>query len=314
MAVVEAKALFKIGVLLVNYRQWDLTRKCVNSLFAAENTEIHIGLIDNNSPEEIPAWVKDDPRILFHRNQSNEGLTAGNNQAFKMVCNSGAEYIFILNNDTEVSANTPALLAGCLAEHPEVGIAAPAVFYASHPDKVWSAGGHFSRWRMSLKQIYNTADDLPGDTVQMDQVTGCAIMMRRDDYIRAGMQDPDLFVYYEDTDLCFRIRKLDMSIALIPAARVLHHVSISVGGIYSPFAVYFTHRNRYIIASRFLRFPELVLFTCYYVFVTLYKTFSYSLSNKMNLVYWMWLGLIHGFGNNTTARPAGLFDQADQMK
>lgn len=308
MALIEQHPI-KIGVLLVNYKQWDLTGKCILSLKKASNVELVIGLVDNGSTGEAPDWIRRDPSVILRENKENLGLTAGNNQAFEMVCSRGVEYVFILNNDTEVFPSAPELLAGYLADNNSAAIAAPAISYASAPERIWSAGGLFSRIRMSLKQIYKTVNDLPEINTEMEQVTGCAIMISAENYKLAGLQDSSLFVYYEDTDLCFRVAAMNKKIVLVPKAQVLHHVSISVGGVLSPFAVYFTHRNRFIIASRFLNPAEISVFFLYYISVTVFKTFAYPLKGSAELVRWMWLGLIHGLTGNADARPAGLFKE-----
>lgn len=306
------KPSVRTGVLLVNYRQWGLTEKCIRSLLQDDSTELIIGLVDNNSEEPPPEWLLNHPRIIMHINKKNEGLTAGNNKAFDMVTSRGAEYVFILNNDTEVAPGTVKLLAEYLYLHSEAGIAAPAVSYASEPEKIWSAGGQYSRSRMKLVQRYSSVKDLPSQPEEMEQVTGCAIMMRAADYRRVGMQDPELFVYYEDTDLCFRVRKLGLKIMLIPNGRVVHHVSISVGGVFSPFAVYFTHRNRFIVAARHLNPMALIPFSIYYFAVTLYKTLVYPFSGNGNLVGSMWLGLFHGVMNRPDKRPARFFSYRER--
>ncbi len=298
---------FYIGVLLVNYNQWELTKKCVDSLLASNRVHLAIALIDNNSSEPTPDWVGETPQLIFHKNPTNEGLTAGNNKAFEMISNENVDYVLILNNDTEVYPDALLRLGSYLETHPGTGITAPAIPYAENPDIIWSAGGTYSNWRMFLQQNYKTVSDLPNHPVEMDQVTGCAIMMRPDDYKRAGMQNPELFVYFEDTDLCFNVKKLGLDIVLIPDAIVLHHVSISVGGVYSPFAIYFTHRNRYIVARKHLNFCQFSIFTLYYIAVTLLKTIIYPLRKAKDLVYWMWLGFSHAIRNRADLRPKALF-------
>jgi GT2 family glycosyltransferase len=299
--------LSTVGVLLVNYRQWDLTEKCVRSLFDSRGVRVLAGLVDNGYPEDIPGWVENTPGLFLLRNTENLGLTAGNNQAYEMLSPFSPDFVLVLNNDTEVEPETLARLAGYLASNPAACIAAPAVTFASSPTRIWSAGGKFSRWRMRLHQTYRTLSDLPDEPVVMRQVTGCAMMMSWTDYARAGMQDPDLFVYYEDTDLCFKVERLGGSIHLVPGAVVAHHVSISVGGVLSPFAVYFTHRNRAVVALRHLSPLERFAFLVYYLFVTLVKTVAYPLRRRGCLVRWMWLGTIHGLANRPRLRPSALF-------
>lgn len=305
------KNYFRTGVLLVNYRQWELTEKCIRSLLADSSADPVIGLVDNGSGQIPPEWIVNHPRIKFLANDNNEGLTAGNNKAFEMVRALGVEYVFILNNDTEVAPGTLGLLSAYLEGHPEAGIAAPAISFASDPDRIWSAGGTYSGATMKLKQRYFHVDELPSEPLEMEQVTGCALMMRAADYKRAGMQDPDLFVYYEDTDLCFRVRKLGWKVILVPDGRVVHHVSISVGGILSPFAVYFTHRNRFIVAARHLKPLTLCVFSAYYLLITMYKTIAYPLGGNGDLVGSMWLGFLHGVSNRPCKRPVRFFPSGD---
>jgi len=301
--------MYRVGVLLVNYRQWELTKKCIDSLLASKGVEVLIGLVDNNSPGDVPDWVGTTGEILFRRLDTNEGLTAGNNIAFDMISENGTDYVLVLNNDTEVAPDSLELLARHLACNPGTGIAAPSIPYADSPDRLWSAGGKFIRWRMILEQVYDTPADLPSHPVEMDQVTGCAMLMRTEDYRRLGGQDAELFVYFEDTDLCFRVKEAGLGIVLIPDAVVFHQVSISVGGVYSPFAIYFTHRNRYIVAQRYLKPCIFAIFAMYYVMVTLAKTIVYPLRRCGSLVPWMWLGFAHGIRRRTHERPSGLFRQ-----
>ncbi len=125
-----------------------------------------IALVDNNSPGPVPAWVAETPEVIFHRNNWNAGLTAANNQAYEMLQSSGAEYVLILNNDTEVEADALAILAAFLETNQGAGIAAPAITYASRHDVVWSAGGRYCRWRMKQRQFYRYVSDLPQEPVR----------------------------------------------------------------------------------------------------------------------------------------------------
>lgn len=310
MAQPRELPLYSIGVLLVNFRQWELTRKCVRSLLASQGVRVVMGLVDNNTPGPVPAWVSETPGLVFHRNPANLGFTAANNKAYEMLGGQAPEYVIILNNDTEVAPDTLFLLADHLHSHPGTGITVPAITYASSPERLWNAGGVFIRWRMYLKPVYRFISELPDQPFQVDQATGCAMMMRWNEFGKAGLQDTDLFIYYDDTDLTFKMRNMGFVTYLIPRSVVRHHVSISVGGVFSPFAIYFTHRNRYIIALRHLRPLEFIAFLLYYFSITIMKTVVYPLSGNGRLVYWMWLGLVHGICGRPEMRPAALFQDA----
>jgi GT2 family glycosyltransferase len=281
----------------------------VDSLLASRGVQVIPSLVDNASPGPVPEWAGEISGLLFSRSPSNEGLTAGNNRAFAMLEPLDTDYTLILNNDTEVFPDTIRLLVDHLESRPEVGIAAPAILYADRPDLVWSAGGDFIPWRMFVRQRHRQLSDLPEGPVPVDAASGCAILLRTDELKKAGLQDSGLFVYYEDDDLCFRIRRMGLGITLVPASRVLHHVSISMGGAMSPAAIYFTHRNRYVVASRYLPPHQLAVFSLYYLAVTLLKTVIYPLRGSPALVRWMWKATLHGIQRRTGIVPDGLLNR-----
>ncbi len=303
----QPSGLRTVGVLLVNYRQWNLTEKCVRSLFASRGVRVLVGLVDNDSRGAVPGWVAETPDLFFSESSENLGLTVGNNMAYEMLSPLSPDFVMILNNDTEVEPDTLARLTGFLDSNPDACVAAPVVTFASRPDRIWSAGGRFSRWRMRLFQTYRTLSDLPDEPVRIQQATGCAMMMRWKDYARVGMQDPDLFLYYDDNDLCFKVEQAGGTIYLVPGSVVAHHVSVTVGGVLSPFAIYFTHRNRALVALRYLKPMEKAAFLAYYIGVTLVKTLVYPIRRRGDLVRWMWLGAVHGLSNRSGLRPAALF-------
>ncbi len=303
----ENKILPCVGVLMINLNQWELTQKCVESLLKSQGVRVVIGLVDNNSREPAPDWVENTPEISFHKNPGNYGFIAGNIKAYELVIKLGVDFVILLNNDTEVAPDALNLLVTHYEKHPDTGLATPAITYAEDRSVIWHAGGTFIPRRMSVKQLYKTTADLPEKAVEVDQISGCAMMMRVDMFRKIGYQDTDLFIYHEDLEQSLKSREMGFKNYLVPKARVIHHVSITVGGVLSPFAVYFTHRNRYIFASRNLSGMNLLAFRLYYLAITLAKTVIYPQRKCGKLVYWMWLGLIHGVRNRPDYRPEGLF-------
>ncbi|MBN1433293.1 glycosyltransferase family 2 protein [Candidatus Fermentibacterales bacterium] len=301
----------RIGVLLVNYRQWELSRRCVESLLGSRGVEVVPALVDNASPGPVPEWVCSTQGLVFHRSDANEGLTAGNNRAFGLLEGLAPDEVLILNNDTEVEPDAIALLSTYLGAHPEVGIAAPAILRADDPGVVWSAGGTLMPRLMRSRQEYALASDLPAEPVEVSFASGCAMLLRTGDFSRVGLQDPGLFVYCEDNDLCFRITGIGMRIHLVPASRVYHHGAASVGGELSPLAVYLTHRNRYIVAARYLGRTDLALFTAYYSLVTLIKTGLLPMRGRAGLVPWIWRAALHGMRGRAGVPPVELLDRGE---
>ncbi len=314
MALSENKRLPSIGVLMINYNQWDLTLKCVKSLLESEGVSVFIGLVDNNSRDPDPDWVTNIQEISFHRNSGNYGFIAGNIKAYEMVIQQNVDFVILLNNDTEVDPGMLLHLVTHFEKYPDTGLATPAISYAENRSIIWHAGGTFHPRKMGVRQLYATVADLPEMAVEVDQISGCAMMMRTELFKKIGYQNPDLFIYHEDVEQSLKSKEMGFKNYLVPEARMIHHVSITVGGVLSPFAVYYTHRNRYIFASRNLKKMDLFAFRLYYFAVTLVKTIIYPLKKSGNLVYWMWLALLHGVMNTPSRRPAALFPDPEGNK
>jgi GT2 family glycosyltransferase len=296
----------RVGVLLVNYRQWDMTRRCVETLLESEGVEVIPALTDNSSPGPVPSWVGSIPALRFLRQETNTGFTSGTNTAFSLVKDDDTDFVFVLNNDTEVFPDSIRLLTDHLDANPDAGIATPAILYAGRPELVWSAGGVLSPIQLKSRQSYGRVGDLPDGPVKCSFASGCAIMMRTADFAGLGGLDDGLFIYCDDNDLSLKVMESGRDIVLVPQSRILHHVSVTVGGSLSPMSVYFTHRNRCIVALRHLSGIRRPLFVLYYLLLTLAKSLVYPVRRRPELVGWMWKALAHGLSGRTGTIPDGV--------
>ncbi|MFO7950015.1 MAG: glycosyltransferase family 2 protein [Candidatus Fermentibacteraceae bacterium] len=297
----------RIAVLLVNLDQWELTRQCLDSLMASRGVSVHPMLVDNGSSTPVPDWVQEYPNLRLMRFPENLGFTGGNNRAFGLFDNDEIPWTFVLNNDTTVEPDTLMLLVDAVREWPDAGISTPAVFYAERPDLVWSAGGTLRRLRMVFHhRTYPDRQSLPERPVETGFASGCAMMMASDTYGRLGGFREGFFIYHEDTLMCLRCLRSGMKIVLEPRAEVLHHVSVTTGGVMSPFSIYFTHRNRFLAAAEELSPAEMGLFAVYYLAVTCLKTLTFPLRGHWRSVRWMWRAALDGIRGIEGGVPAGL--------
>ncbi len=253
----------RIAVILVNYGQWELTRKCINSLDRSRGADISITLIDNCSPGPVPPWANSHPGLRFKRMEENKGFAGGNNEGFQMSLADEAEFTFFLNNDAEVLPETVRNLAEYLKVNGGTGISAPSVYWASDPQKLWSAGGKLVRWKMRFEQVdLPDREFSPDEGVKVDFVSGCAMMIRTDLFSRAGGFRDDFFMYYEDADLCRKVVEQGYSVEVLPSETVLHNVASGSGGELSKIAIYFSERNRIVLSrdmlSPLMRFTFMV--------------------------------------------------------
>jgi len=290
----------RVSVILVNYGQWELTRKCIDSLDRSVDVDIRITLIDNCSPEPVPEWVTLREDIYFKRMEENAGFAGGNNAGFSMSRNDETEYTFFLNNDAEVLPETIVHLAGYLDRNERTGIVAPAVYWKSDPEKLWSAGGNLVRWKMRFEQVdLQDKEYNPDEGVQVDFVSGCALMIRTGLFNKIGGFRDDFFMYYEDADLCMKASGQGYSVEVLPSETVLHSVASGSGGELSRIAIYFSERNRIVLSREVLSPLTRAVFIFYKTAVLLVLSVKFLFREGPGLIRWLWLGYFDGLSGRT---------------
>ncbi len=269
----------------------------------SEGVDIRVTLVDNNSAGEVPEWVQTCTGVRFKRMSENTGFAGGNNEGFLISRQDMAEFTLFLNNDAELTSGTVLNLAEFLGDNTEAGIVTPPVYYASEPERIWSAGGIFIPWKMRFDQkTYSSRNDLPDKAVKIDFASGCAMMIRTELFEQTGGFRDDFFMYYEDADLCRKVILAGYSIWLLPAEEVIHHVASGSGGELSPLAVYFSERNRLILSQQMLDPAMRAVFLIYISAVLIVKTFKYLFWQGPGLIPWMWKGYFDGLLGRTGYR------------
>ena len=223
-----------IAVIVLTWNGRDLTLDCLDSLARVTTPNVRVYVVDNASSDDtVPAiTARFGARVTIVSNPANLGYAAGNNAGIQRALDDGAELVLLLNNDTVVDPAFIDELAGELARTPGAGIAGPKTFYSTPPDRIWFAGGAVSLWRgtarhIGIRETDRGQYDTPRD---VDYVSGCALMARREVFEKVGVLDPSYRAYFEDTDFCMRAARAGFGIRYVPAARVWHRISASTGG------------------------------------------------------------------------------------
>lgn len=270
----------KTSVVVLNWNQAKITIACLNSLLAAKRgkeIDLEIILVDNHSNEETISRLKKYlDRVRFQKrsrkvsfvlieNKENLGFAEGNNRGIKQALKNGADYIFILNNDTEIDSSCLVSLVEAAKSHPEAGILAPKIYYAPgfefHQDRytdnekgrvIWYAGGEVD-W-VNILGRHIGVDEV--DRGQFDEqreiffATGCAFLGRREVFEQVGLFDELFFLYLEDLDFSLRAIKAGFKIIFTPQAVVYHKNAASSGGSGSKLQNYYLTRNRLLFGFK----------------------------------------------------------------
>ena len=162
----------------------------------------------------------------------------------------GADYVFLLNNDTVVSSDALAILVGAAERDQRIGIAGPTIYYYGCRNEVWRIGGTIDRLgRARDLASVATHNHARADARELDFVTGCAMLVKRTVVEHVGMIDPRFFIYYEELDWCMRAKRAGFSVLYVPRAKVWHKIAVDARSE-SPRVAYLMTRNRLLFLAR----------------------------------------------------------------
>jgi GT2 family glycosyltransferase len=223
-----------VAVVVLNWNGRELTLECIRSLLEMPTPGVEIILVDNGSSDGTVDAVRAefDDRVTLIVNDENLGFAGGNNVGIRYALDRGAEFVLLLNNDTVVDPGLVDHLLRPFSGSPGVGVTGPKIYYYTPADQIWFAGGQVYLARGTSRHIgIRETDRGQFDTErEVDYVTGCALMARREVLETAGLLDPSYVAYYEDVDFCMRARGAGFQIRYVPGGKVWHKISASTGG------------------------------------------------------------------------------------
>lgn len=238
----------KVGVVTVTYNSGRVLCGFLDSLFSQRYASFSLYAIDNASSDDTLELLaeRSDGRIQVIANPDNRGIAEANNQGIRAALVDQCELVLLMNNDTEFGPELIATLARELERH-RCDMAAPKILYYDNPRKIWSAGGGMDprRGYAGFHRGYDETDRGQFDTpCLVDHAPACCLLVRREVFDRIGLMDSRYFTYVEDTDFSYRAKTAGLKLMYIPSATLLHKAHSLTGGLFSPFMMKYTTRNR----------------------------------------------------------------------
>lgn len=218
-----------VSILLLCYNKIEYTIKCLKALF--ENTNYpnyEVIVVDNASVDSTPAYLETlGDKIKFIHSSSNLGFVGGNNLAANYA---DGDYLLFLNNDTEVKPNWLMYLYETFIIHTDAGAVGSMLIYED--GILQEAGGvifkdatgwNYGKGGKSIDSRYSFVREV-------DYCSGASLMVKKNLFVQHGKFDERFTpAYYEDTDLCFGIRKLGYKVYYCPFSKVMHHEGVTAG-------------------------------------------------------------------------------------
>jgi GT2 family glycosyltransferase len=230
------KKIIDLSVIILNYNTVELTRVCLKTLLASKLGSYSMEVIacDNGSTDgSVDMIQKEFPQVIFIDNKKNLGFAAGNNPGIKRA---KGRYVLLLNTDTEVPTDTLSTMIAYMDQHPHMGAATCKLLLpdgsmdpACHRGfpTPWVAFTYLSKLealfpRTTLFGEYHQLYKDLSTIHEVDCISGAFFMVRREVVKKIGLMDEDYFMYGEDIDWAYRIRKAGWSIAYNPTVSILH--------------------------------------------------------------------------------------------
>jgi GT2 family glycosyltransferase len=217
----------KVSCIVLNWNGWQDTIECLDALKKCTYPTLTIMVVDNGSTNDSVARIQAaHPDVVLLESGENLGFAGGNNIGIRYALAHGADYVWLLNNDTKPAPDAlSALVAKALTDR-GIGAVASICYYADAPSTVQAWAGT----RVNLWIGYSRLSTVPHADDWFHSLNGTSMLIVRTAIDDVGLLDEGFFLYWEDTEFCLRLRKKGWRIAAAPDSRVLHKVNASTGG------------------------------------------------------------------------------------
>ncbi|MBN2490159.1 MAG: glycosyltransferase family 2 protein [Planctomycetes bacterium] len=247
-----------VAVILFNGREH--VAACLEAVKRLEGEVAEILVVDNASTDGGPEWIGvHHPDVRLVALGANRGPAAARNRA---LAQSRTARVYLLDCDTVPAADSLRHLSAELDAHPGTAIAQPRALFAAAPERIHYDAASFSyTGLLTLHNFGAPAASAGREAREVDAVISMALLVDRDRLQAAGPPgeafDELYFLYFEDTDLSYRLKLMGGSLRLVPAATVLHRegtagVSYRAGGRVSYRRAFLLSRNRWLLLLKTL--------------------------------------------------------------
>lgn len=260
--------------MILNWNGWRDTIECVESCLKLAYHNFTIQIIDNASSDGSEQILRQRfPALRIIQTGENLGYAGGNNVGIRYALQQGADYLWLLNNDTVVDPAALDQMVRIAQQDPKAGMLGPKILLHSRPEYLNCIGSTINlRTGQPSLVALGERDDGRFDAVrEMDTLSGCSLLVKREVIEAVGLLEDKFFLFYEETDWILRAKRAGYRMLYVPAARIWHKVSVSVGGHQSPLMLYYMARNNPLLMRRNVGPPAFALYLFIYLFLVLPK-------------------------------------------
>ena len=280
----------KVYIIILNFQQWEDTRDCLESVLQSTYTNFSVFVIDNNSGnnslEQLSAWLGNKfsrssslpnetvscvllkrkdlsnsinlsglSKVTFIQNDENAGFAAGNNVALGLL-RTGDAYFWLLNPDMVIKKDTLEKLTQFAATTSLKSIVGAVVRSYSGNRELLFYGGHKVNFLSATVSMIKK----PGSVHRLDYISGACLFSHTSNLHQLGLLPEDYFLYWEETDWCYRAKQLGYVLSVCPEAVCYDKVSTIIGKSFMSDYYYTRNGLRFISKFRKKNIPFALFF------------------------------------------------------
>lgn len=290
-----------VSIITLNYNQTAITCEFLESTRKLQYKHFETIVVDNASKVDPTAQITagNYPNVTILRSDRNLGFTGGNNLGMR---HAKGDFVFIVNNDTEVTPTLLDVLLAPFSEDPSIGVTCPKIRYFSHPNIIQYAGFYPMNLYTGRQNAVGSNEEDKGQwDVSNDTYCahGAAMLVKREVIDKVGMFADKFFIYYEESDWSARIRRAGYKIRYVAGGLIYHKESITMGKE-SAIKAYYHTRNRILYMRRNTNAMQLTAFTLFFTFFTFPKgVLKYTLRGQFEHLKSFLRGTFWNLGNSS---------------
>jgi GT2 family glycosyltransferase len=214
----------RVEIVVLNWNGWQDTIACLLSMQRQDYPNFQLLVVDNGSTDESVAQIKKAvPSVELLQTGSNLGFGGGCNLGIRQALDRGADFIWLINSDATADPCALSALVRAAERNQALGAVGSVLYEMGTSDQVqlWG-GGQVNLWLGQSRHQQS-----PGE---LDFISGASLLLRCAALDKVGLFDQaTFFMYWEDTDLAFRLRKAGWKLAVADDSKVWHKLSASLG-------------------------------------------------------------------------------------
>lgn len=263
----------KVSIIIVNFNGGQIFKDCLAALKKIKYSNIELIIVDNGSSDGTE-------KLATIKNKKNSGFVGGNNEGIKKA---SGKYVLLLNNDTKVPNNFLNILVKKIEADEKVGVIQPKIYLMDKPGYLDNAGsfltkiGFLRHWGFQKKDSkeFNTEKEI-------FSAKGACMLIRKELIDKIGLFDPDFFMYFEESDFCWRVWLAGYKILFYPKTYIYHKVGYTIKR-QNPFELnYHYYKNRISSLIKNLSNWNIIPITTVHLFLSFCIAFVFLVRGSVN--------------------------------